>query len=135
MNVLEIEKRLEITEKALNEALKEIERLKNIKNKRINLKSHIDPEVFNDLFGFDYDKKTGLPKEADHTRKESNFKNLYTNVLMCMGYIYPVCNSKTGTYHAKVKPFKEIPNEDYEKLETLMGDITKLMYELKREVI
>ena len=53
MNIVEIEQRLKVTETALNEALKEIERLKNIKNKRINLKSHIDPEVFNDLFGFD----------------------------------------------------------------------------------
>lgn len=35
MNVLEIEKRLEITEKALNEALKEIEHLKNIKIRNV----------------------------------------------------------------------------------------------------
>ena len=132
MNVMEIEQRLKVTEKALNEALKEIERLKKEKlNTKQTMKDKIDREIFDVLFGFDCDRKTGKPCTADEYRKSGNFRNLYTNVLMDLGYVYSCRNTKDNLYYLKALSFKDIPESDFLKLCDLIRDITKLMYEFK----
>ena len=135
MTTVELEKRLAETEKLLNIALKEIDRLSGLKFKKtdeLELISYIDDDVFNELFDFYYDSETGEKCPADEQRKRQNFYNLKNNIFMCLGYHYPAKNSKSNLYNSKVIPNKNIPIEDYPKLRKLFKDITDLMYDYKK---
>lgn len=137
MNMVEIEQRLKVTETALNEALKEIENLKSEKNEfklrgNLNLKSQVPEDVFENVFNFDFDRQTGEASVANNKRKHDNFKNLYNNILMGVGYCHATYNSAGKCYYAKADSFKDIPVSDYTRLEKLMGDIVMLMYNFKR---
>ena len=108
MKITEIEERLKITEKALNEALKELEMLKNTGVVATPFKEVIDKKVYDGLFDFYYDKTTGKKCPADEVRKSANLRNLQNNILMCLGYTYPQKNLKCGFYYAKVQPIKTL---------------------------
>lgn len=125
----ELERRLEVKENALNEALKEIEELKSkpIRPGRV-LKDAIEPVVYEYLFDYCYDKKTGERCNADGERMNQNFRNLFNNVMMACGYTYAAANSRDGAYYAKVQPVKDIPDADYPKFCKLMRNITDLMF-------
>lgn len=128
----ELERRLEVKENALNEALKEIEELrgKQIRPGRV-LKDTIEPVVYEYLFDYCYDKKTGEKCKADDERMNKNFRNLFQNVMMACGYTYAAVNSRDGAYYAKVQPVNDIPESEYSMFCTLMQDITALMYTFK----
>lgn len=129
----DLERRLEIKENALNEALKGIDELKD-KQSRIGRapKEAIEPTVFEYLFDFCYDKKSGKPCRANAERMNRNFQNLYKNVMMACGYTYPAINSKNDEYYAKVQPVNDIPASEYPMFCALLQDITALMYTFKR---
>lgn len=125
----ELERRLEVKENALNEALKEIDELKSKSSRpgRV-LKDAIEPVVYEYLFDYCYDKKTGERCKADGERMNRNFHNLFQNVMMACGYTYAAVNSRDGVYYAKVQPVKDIPDADYPEFCKLMRNITDLMF-------
>lgn len=127
------ERRLDAKETALNAALKELDELKKSGQIGVNrtIKNAIEPEVYNYLFSYCYDNKSGEPCECKPDRKLRNFQNLCNNVMMACGYTYSARNSKDGNYYAKVTPISGIPENEYEDFRKLLQDITALIYTFK----
>lgn len=133
MTFKEIERRLETAEKALNAALKEIEVLKISKTKQPDrsMKDIISPEIFEYLFDYSCDKKTGKPCAADTEKMYRNYSNLYKNILMACGYSYPSFNSTNCAYFLKSSPIKAIPEDEFKDFCKLLQEVTSSIYSFK----
>lgn len=125
--VAELEKRLEIKEMALNEALKEIEHFRN----NTSLKNGIPSHVYECLFNYGFDKTNGKPCSVDDERVNANFRNFYNNILMPCGFNFPYLDKRQNVYYTKVKPLKSLSEKEYKDFTNLIIDITKLIYKFK----
>ena len=88
----DLERRLEIKENALNEALKEIDELKGKSSRpgRV-LKDAIEPVVYEYLFDYCYDKKTGERCKADGERM-NRLGFLVLSILKANGATNKLCS-------------------------------------------
>ena len=134
-----LEHRLKVKETTLNEVSKELELLKSNKSaaNTINpdrvLKYAIDPDIYDFLFGFTYEKNTGKPVKADTERMNRSFQNLYKNIMMACGYTYPNYNKTNNEFYPKASPVRDIPESEYPDFCELLQKITALIYTFKSE--
>ena len=129
-----LESRLEVKEKALNEALKQIEELKSNSSEPVRiLKNEVEPDVYETLFNYACNAKTGELCEADEDKKADNFKNLYRNILKTVGY-RSISKSKTkATYYFTPKSIKDLNETEYKRFGKLIRKITAMLAEYKIE--
>lgn len=133
----ELENRLAIKEKALNEALITIEELRNNNIGPIrSIKKEISPDVYETLFNYDCDADTGELCEADTERKLDNFKNLYRNILKTVGYIEISHSKAKDKYYISPMSIKNLNNAEYKRFGKLIKKITEMLaeYKVKSEV-
>lgn len=130
----DLDRRLNVNETVSNETSRELKELKNgQRNERAarTIKTAVDPEVYEYLFDYCYDKKTGKPCGADAEKKNRNFQNLCNNIMMACGYVRPALNSNDNNYYAKVTAVGDMPEDEYKEFRKLLREVTALIYSFK----
>lgn len=94
----------------------------------------VDKDTYNELFNFDVDPKTGAIINASSERMNTNFTNLYRNILTVIKPVGKCTNGQKNRFYIKSPHLYELTNYEFEVLKNLIDEVMQKLLESKQKM-
>lgn len=94
----------------------------------------VDKDIYNELFNFDVNPKTGAIITASRERMNTNFTNLYRNILTVIKPVGKCTNGQKNRFYIKNPNLYELTNYEFEVFKILIDEVMQNLLESKRKI-
>lgn len=131
--VSELKSQSDLKDRIINSMAKELEEIKAKLNKTESKpkrysKDKIDIDIYNEVFNFDVDKKTGKPCTATNEKANRNFHVFIKNLMLVCGYRYATYRKEKQEFAVAPKSLKKLSEKEFENFSTFADEILNKIY-------